>query len=157
MDIYDPVFSPSSSLLSEQIALQIFDILPENGPIMVIMDNQSNYWPSNGEEFSKLNIDIPFLRELCARIDDGVEPIITQINNISVTIAQLATEQSNYGYVIIALPQYSAESTLINIDLIETLLNQTAMITALIEENNRLRELQMKLNSKYGRSAALSN
>ena len=156
MDTYDSIFSPSW-LIGEKLAPQIFNILPENGPIMVIMDKQGNYWPSNCEEFSKLNISEPFLRELCAKVDDGMEPIITQVDDISITAAQLATEQSNYGYVIIALPQYSPESTLINIGLIETLLNQTALITDLVEKNNQLHELQMKLISAYGRSEIPSN
>ena len=156
MDMYDPMCS-ASPVLFEQVARQIFDILPEHGPIMVIMDRQGNFWPSNSEEFSKLNISESFLRELCAKIDDGTEPVITQVSDTSVTAIQLATEQSDYGYVIIALPQYSPESTLINIDLIETLLNQTALITELIEKNNLLRELQMKLHSVYGKSETPSN
>jgi hypothetical protein len=156
MDMYDPMCSPSGVLI-ERIARQIFDILPEHGPIMIIMDKQGNFWSSNGEEFSKLNISVPFLRELCVKVDDGMEPIITQIDQISVTAIQLATEQSDYGYVIVALPQYSSESTLINIGLIETLLNQTALITDLIEKNNQLGELQMKLISAYGRSEIPSN
>ena len=156
MVVYDPTFSPES-VLCEQVAQQIFDILPEHGPIIVIMDKQSNLWPSNPEEFSKLNISESFLRELCAKIDDGTEPVITQVSDTSITATQLATERSNYGYVIISLPQYSPESTLINIDLIETLLNQTALITKLIEKNNLLRELQMKLHSVYGKSETPSN
>jgi hypothetical protein len=59
--------------------------------------------------------------------------------------------------VIIALPQYSPESTLINIDLIETLLNQTGLIAKLIEKNNILCELQMKQLSLYTQSETASN
>lgn len=156
MNMYNPLSSPRFVLI-EQVAQRIFDILPEHGPIMVIMDAEDNFWPSNPEEFSKLSIDQSFLRELCAKIDDGAEPVITQVGDTSITAAQLATEQTNYGYVIVALPQYSPESTLINIGLIETLLNQTALITELIEKNNLLRELQMKLHSVYGKSEAPSN
>ena len=156
MDMYDLLFSPSS-VLNEQIARQIFDILPERGPIMVIIDKDGHYWPSNSEKFSKLNISESFLRELCARIDDGAEPVITQANGCSIIAAQLAAEQINCGYVIIALPQYSPESTLINIDLIETLLNQTSLIAKLIEKNNLLYELQMKHYSVYGHSETALN
>jgi len=148
--------SPSFALI-EQVARQMFDILPEHGPIMVITDKQGNLWPSNSEEFLKLNISESFLEEICAKIDDGTEPVITQVGDVSIIAAQLATVRSNYGYVIIALPQYSPESALINIDLIETLLNQTALITELVEENNRLGELQMKLHSVYGKSEIPSN
>jgi hypothetical protein len=60
MDIGDWLFSPNCAL-DEQIAKQIFDILPERGPIMVIMDRDGHCWSSNSEEFSKLNISESFL------------------------------------------------------------------------------------------------
>jgi hypothetical protein len=60
MDIYDSLFSPGCAL-NEQIARQIFDILPEQGPIMVIMDRDGNCWPSDSEKFSTLNISESFL------------------------------------------------------------------------------------------------
>jgi hypothetical protein len=156
MDMGDWLFSPNCAL-NEQIARQIFDVLPEGGPIMVIMDREGHCWPSNAEEFSKLNIDEPFLRELCTKIDDGAEPVVTQVNDCSIIAAQLTTERTNCGYVIIALPQYSPESTLINIDLIETLLNQAGLIAKLIEKNNFLSELQMKQLSLYTQSKTSSN
>lgn len=165
MCIYDSLFS-QGCLLNEQIARQIFDILPEQGPVMVIMDRDHNCWLSDSEKFSKLNVSESFLRELCARIDDGAEPIVTfcdksqneiPANDCSIIAAQLATEQNNYGYVIIALPHYSPESTLINIDLIEILLNQIGLIAALVEKNNLLCELQTKQFSRYGQNEMVSN
>ena len=156
MDMYDSLFSPSCAL-NEQIALQIFDILPEQGPIIVIMDRDGNCWPSDSEEFFKLNVGESFLRELCDKIDDGVEPIVTQANDFSIIATQLATEQTNCGYVIIALPQYSPESTLINIGLIEILLNQISLIAKLIEKNNLLYELQMKQFGLYDQDETASN
>jgi len=156
MDMYESLFSPGF-VLNEQIARQIFEDMPERGPIMVIMDRDGNTWPSDSEEFAKLNISEPFLKELCAKIDDGAEPVVTQANDCSVVAAQLATEQNNCGYVIIALPQYSPESTLINIDLIEMLLNQISLIAKLIEKNNLLYEIQMKHYRVYGQSEIASN
>ena len=154
--MYDSLFSPSC-VLNEQIARQIFDILPEQGLIMVIIDRDGNCWPSNSENFSTLNISESFLKELCAKIDDGAEPVVTQADGFSIIATQLATEQTNCGYAIIALPQYSPESTLINIDLIEILLNQTGLIAKLIEKNNLLHELQMKQLSLYGQCETASN
>ena len=87
MDMCESLFSPGF-VLNEQIARQIFEILPEQGPIMVIMDRDGNIWPSDSEEFAKLNISEPFLKELCAKIDDGAEPIITQANDCSVIDTQ---------------------------------------------------------------------
>lgn len=153
MDMYDSLFS-AGCVLNEQIARQIFDILPEGGPVMVITDKDGNFWPSDSERFSKLNISESFLKEIRTKIDDGAEPVITQADDCSIIAAQLATEQTNCGYVIVALPQYGPESTLINTDLIEILLNQISLIAKLIEKNNLLYELQMKQFSVYGQSAS---
>ena len=151
MDMYDPLFSPSSAL-NEQIARQIFDILPDGGPVMAIIDTDGHFWPSDSERFSKLNISESFLKELWTKIDDGAEPVVTQVDDYSIIAAQLTTERTNCGYIIIALPKYSPESTLINIDLIEILLNQITLIARLIEKNSLLYELQMKQFSVYGQS-----
>jgi hypothetical protein len=156
MNIYESLSSPGS-VLNEQIARQVFEVLPERGPLMLIMDRDGNSWPSNSEEFAKLNISESFLKELCAKIDDGAEPVVTQANDCSIVAAQLATERSNCGYVIVALPQYSPESTLVNIDLIEVLLNQLSLIAKLIEKNNLLYEVQMKHYRVCGQSDIASN
>jgi hypothetical protein len=143
MDIYESLLS-SSFALNEQIARQLFEVLPEQGPVILIMDRNGNTWPSDSEEFNRLNISESHLKDLRDKIDDGVEPVITQINDCSIIASQLATDRSNCGYVIVALPQYSPESTLINITLIETLLNQFNLIAKLLEKNNRLYEVQMQ-------------
>jgi len=82
---------------------------------------------------------------------------VTGADDCSVIAAQLATEHSNCGYVIIALPQYSPESILINIDLIEILLNQIGLIAQLIEKNNLLYEVQMKHYRVCGQSEIACN
>ena len=156
MDIYESLCS-SGFVLTEQIARQIFEVLPERGPIVVIIDREGNNWPNDPEEFAKLNISESFLKELCAKIDDGAEPVVTGADECSVIAAQLATERSNCGYVIVALPQYSPESTLVNIDLIEMILNQISLIAKLIEKNNLLYEVQMKHYRVCGQSEIALN
>ena len=151
MDMYESLVSPGF-MLTEQVARQIFEVLPEGRATIVIMDTDGNSWPSDPEEFAKLNISESFLKELCAKIDDGAEPVVTGADDCSVIAAQLATERSNCGYVIIALPQYSPESILINIDLIEMLFNQIGLIAKLIEKNNLLYEVQMKHYRVCGQS-----
>jgi hypothetical protein len=148
MDISNSLLSPVATL-NEQIARQIFDLLPERGPVMIITDRGGHCWPSDSEQFSRLNFSKTFLKELCSKVDDGTEPIITQVNDCSIVAAQLATEQTNCGYVLLAMPQYNPESTLVNIDLVEIVLSQTNLIAKLIEKNNLLYELQMKRFSVY--------
>jgi len=148
MDTFGSSFS-QSFVLNEQVARQIFEIMPEQGLIMVIMDLDGNCWPSDSQKFSELSISEVLLKDLCEKIDDGDEPIITQVNNYSVVATQLATERTNCGYVLIAIPHCSPESTLINIDLLDLLLDQISLIAKLVEKNNLLYESQMRNPNLY--------
>jgi hypothetical protein len=139
----DSLFNPAS-VLSEQVARQIFEILPESGLVMVILDKDGNCWPSDSEAFSRLHLDESYLRQVCQKIDDGHEPVVTQFEECSIVAAQLATSRTNCGYVIIAMPQYNPESALVNIDLIEILLNQVNLTAKLLEKNNMLYELLLQ-------------
>ncbi|MGB2807408.1 MAG: hypothetical protein WBC22_06695, partial [Sedimentisphaerales bacterium] len=98
-----------------------------------------------------------FLKGLCTTIDDGAEPVVTQVNDFGVVAAQLATEETNCGYVIIALPQYNSESTLINIGLIEMLLNQIGLIAKLVEKAEQAYELQTKQLGMYSQGDIASS
>lgn len=156
MNIYESL--PSSDFtLNEQIARQVFDILPEAGPLMLIRDRQGNTWPSNSHDFAELNIDESLIKEICTKIDDGAEPLMTIIDDCSIVAAQLATDKNNCGYVIYALPKYSPESTLANIDLIETLLNQISLIARLIEKSNQIYDIHMKHYHMPTESEIISN
>ena len=146
MDIYSKMFSPAF-VLNEQIARQIFETIPEQGPVVVILDTDGNCWPSDSEEFHKLNIHESFLKELCSKIDDGDEPLITCENGCGFIATQLATDKHNCGYIIIALPHHSKESILTNIGIIEMLLNQISLIARLVEKNNHFYEIHTNINS----------
>jgi len=140
----------AAHVLNEQIARQVFEMLPERGPVVVVMDREGHCWPSDDEEFAKLNLSEALLRDLRAKVDDGAEPILTQIGDTSVTLAQLATDQTNCGYLMIVLPRYSPESTLTNIDLVEALLNQITLIARLIEKSSSLRQAHTNRYSTPG-------
>jgi hypothetical protein len=139
---------------ADKVAEMIFSLLPEQGPVMVIMDKFGNCRPSDNERFQQLNIDQSLLRELCEKIDDGSEPVLTQTGGASIVAAQLSTEYADCSYVMIILPQYSPESTLANIDLIEILLSQAGLLARLIETNEHLHELQSKQWEMYSRCEA---
>lgn len=143
MDMYDNLFS-QGCLLNEQVARQIFEIFPDGGAVMVIVDRDGHYWPSDSAAFTKLNINETMISDICEKIDDGVEPLITQIDETSLISGQLITDRTNCGYVIIAMPKNSPETAMANIDLLEIVLNQVNLIAKLIEKNNLLYELQLK-------------
>ena len=145
MDTYDSMFSPAYRL-NEQLARQIFEILPENGPIIVITDREGNHWPSDSDRLSKLSVTESFFDEVLGRIDDGEEPVATSFGDNSVVAGQLLTEKTNCGYVVVFLPQDKSQSAPTNADfgLLEVLLAQINLIAKLIEQNSQLYELQMK-------------
>ncbi len=143
MDIYNSMFS-QTFVLNEQIASQIFETIPEDGPILLIVDPIGNIWPSDSEQYHNLNISESFLKELSRKIGDGCDPVIAQENECSFIASQLVTERSNCGYIIIALPHDTPESILANITLIEMLINQFSLIARLIEKNNHFYEVQAK-------------
>lgn len=156
MDTYESQLSRNSEL-NEQIAREIFDILGEDGPVVIIMDREGNHHLSDSARFSELSISDSFLKELCSKIDDGAEPVVTQMNDIGIVAAELAAEETHCGYVVMALPQYNIESTMINFGLIELLLNQIGLIAKLIEKTERAYELQMKQLSMYNHSNKASS
>lgn len=156
MDMFESLFSPSGHL-NEQLARHIFDMLSDSGPVVVIIDKNNHCWPSDSKSFSKLKLSETFLRDLCEKIDDGQEPIISQADNCSLIASELSTDKTNCGYIILALPKHNPEEMLANIDLLELVLNQFGLIAKLIEKNNLLYELQMKNFGVYGQKGGNLN
>ena len=142
MDLCNTSVSDTRTLI-ERIAQEVFDVLPERGPILVIMDRDGEHWISHPEEFAALGIDESLLKDLRAKVDDGAEPVITQVGQTSVTVAQLATDQADCGYVVVALPGCTPESALTHIDLVEALLSQVTLIAHLVEKTASLARGQM--------------
>jgi len=151
MDMYDSLFSPSCTL-NEQISRQVFDVMPDGGLLLVIIDREGHLWPSDSEAFSRLHVSQSLLAELCAKIDDGAEPAITEVGDWTVVGAQLTTDRTNCGYVAVALDKRAAGSSAANMDLIEMVLSLIGVVGKLIEKNSLLYELQMKQAGAHGQS-----
>lgn len=156
MDMCNAMIS-ATHLLNEQIARQVFDVLPERGPVLLILDRDGSCWPSNPEDLAKLNLGETFWKDLRAKVDDGAEPVITQVGDTSVTIAQLCTDRTNCGYVAVILSRRSAESTLADIDLVEALLNQITLIARLIEKSSMLTRSHVNHYAALSTSATALN
>ncbi len=155
MEMYGSHFT-SAHVLNEKIARHMFDIMPENGPVMIIMDCDGSCWPSDSELFDKMPVTDEFIQMACQRIDDGSEPVITQVADYTVVASQLLTDKTNCGYVIIVFPHHSPESAMLNVDLIEMILNQVNLVARLIEKNGLLYELQMKQHEVFKNQMPLS-
>ena len=155
MDTYDAMFS-ASYILNERIARQVFDVLPEQAPVVAIIDREGNCWPSDSEEFARLNLDEGVLHDLRSKVDDGMEPAVVQLPEVCVTAMQLATEQTNCGYLLVALPRTDGRAPT-EADLVETLLSQITLVARLIETNSLLTQARTEPYRAYRASASLVN
>ncbi len=145
------------SAVNDQIAREVFDALPERGPIVVLMDRAGHCWSSHPQEYAKLNISPALVADLRAKVDDGAEPIFTHTQDTSLTMAQLPTENPGCGYVLIAIPRCRSELTQTHIDLIESLLSQIALVAVLTEHNHLLKERQASYHGVHEPSEAIAN
>lgn len=143
MNIYDALFS-SSFMLNEQIAREIFDILPEQAPLLLICDKDGNCWPSDQDKFDIFFHDMSQIEQICSVIDDGGDPVIGQIEDCGLVATELEAAGGHYGYLIMVLQHHTPESTLAAVDLIEMFLNQTNLVARLIEKNNQIHHQQLK-------------
>jgi hypothetical protein len=144
MNIYDPLVSPAY-LLNEQVARQVFEILPDDGPVVLIMDRSGHHWPNDSEAFAKFHISDAYLNELAARIDDGTEPLIAQTDKCTIVATELATERTRCGYIALIMKQDGPEHAITNIGLLETMTGLVNLIARLIEKNVLLYELQNRI------------
>jgi hypothetical protein len=156
MNTYDAMFS-ASYVLNERIARQGIEMLPERGPLVAIVDRAGNCWPSNTEEFARIKLDETVLQDLRAKVDDGAEPVVAQLGDVSVSAAQLATERTNCGYLLVALPRNDARSSTVEVGLLEALLSQITLVARLIEHDSLLTQARMEPYSAYHPSADLVN
>jgi hypothetical protein len=156
MDAYDAIVS-THGVLSERVALQVFDALPERGPVVAIMDRAGRCWSSNPQELANLNLPKTLLADLLTRVDDGVDPVFAHAGDTSVAMSQLATENAGCGYLLIAIPRCGSELTQTHIDLIETLMNQIALVASLVERNQVLNGMQARYSSVHGAGETIAN
>lgn len=156
MNTYEALVSPTY-LLNEQVARQVFDTLPESGPVVLIMDRKGHHWPSDSHAFAEFKINDIFLTDLMARIDDGTEPLIAQTDECTIVAAELATERTKCGYIALIMKQDGPEHAMTSIDLLEIIISQVNLIARLIEKNVLLYELQSKYLSGTAQYEATLN
>ncbi|OHB65097.1 MAG: hypothetical protein A2Y77_00395 [Planctomycetes bacterium RBG_13_62_9] len=156
MDTCDMMFS-AGHVLSEQVARQVFDALPEQGVVVAIVGHDGTRWQSQPEELSRLGVDEAVLAELRARVDDGAEPAVVRLGDASVTMAQLTTEHTNCGYAIVAVSRSLAKPAVADIALLEAFLSQVSLVARLIERNSLLADTQIGCLREPGASASSLN
>lgn len=148
--MYDSLFT-SNYMLNEQIANELFRVMPQEGVVVAIIDDQENCWPSDQDRFCEFFNSIQF-DQVFARIADGDEPVIAESPNGTAITTQLTVGDINCGYLTVALENKTPEEVLVNMDIVELILNQVALIGFLINKNNQLHHEQLKLMSHVSRN-----
>jgi len=143
MDIYNSLFS-SSAMLNEQLARIVFEFIGTEGPLVAILGADGLCRVNNESVFGQIFADELFLDRICANIDDGDDPLIIHASGYTVIATQLIAENTNCGYLIVALENTDYVSQPLNLGLIELLVNQFTAIAELAAKNNRLHHLQLK-------------
>jgi len=133
MNLFDAI-SMLSDTVTGQIASSIFSVLPEDGPAIVVIDRHGNRYASEPEVMAAWGITDEIVKDLCTRVDDGVEPVITRAGAHTLVGTHLATDRCNYGYAMIVLKNYCPVAAMANVDLIETILAQINLIARLTEK-----------------------
>jgi hypothetical protein len=146
MNIYNSLISPTA-MLNEQVARHVFEIVSEQGPLVIIMDGEGNCWPSNSEKFEKLNLSKEWITRFCSKVNDGVEPVISHIQNHGIVGSQLVADRTSCGYILMAMEEAEPESMLAKVELVEMILSQFNLIAKLIEKCNSLYQTQAKMCS----------
>lgn len=156
MDMYDAMFSAGYTLC-ERVARQVFDALAENGPILAIMDRSGNCWASDPEAFDLHDPGDTVLEDLWGQVDDGLEPAVATTQKGIIVTAQLATEHTNCGYLVLIQTPHSSSWTRDQMNLAEALFAQIGLVARLIETSTLLSDTQLKCYSVYGTSEAPVN
>lgn len=124
--------------LNKKIAGVAFTSLSQSGPFLAILDADGGCTASDPERFADFFSDARKLAQICTSIDDGCDPVITQAGGAAVVATQLDAERTRCGYLLVALPGYTYESAVANMDLIELLLDQMQVIAGLVELNGMI-------------------
>lgn len=148
MDAYDAMFS-ATYVLNERIAQWMFEMLPEGGPLLALVDGSGHYWASDPEAFMQLNLVETLLDDLRAQVDDGLEPATVEVGDTMVLVTQLHTERTNCGYLVLAVPRHGAELSQTSLELIELLLSQVLLVASLVERCGLLSDSQAKSYGAY--------
>ncbi len=119
-----------------QIAHAVFDSFASTDIVLAILNHNGSYVANKLDVFEEVFSDQRLLDELCRRVNDGQEPVISQIDGFFVAAAGLSNGFEQVGYAIILLPAESFG----HIDFIEIILEQFSTIAGLIEQNQQLKD-----------------
>ena len=125
-------------MIINRIASMVFDSFEGTDFIVAILGRTGSYVASKLDVFESVFADQRILDELCRRIDDGHEPLITHIDSYLLAASALTSGFDNIGYVVILLPVDTSEKSIDCLDFLEIILNQCSLLAGLVDQNQQL-------------------
>lgn len=124
-------------MIIEQIAKLVFEKFPDD-IVLAILGRDGSLIANKPEIFRQVFPVNNLLNELCARVDDGHEPLISQVDGHLVAASGLSTDTGSIGYAVMLMPNDSPEKSIECHDFIEIILEQFSLIAALVDLNQQL-------------------
>jgi len=138
------LFVETIIMIINQVAHTVFDSFANTDIVLAILNHNGSYVANKLDVFEQVFSERTLLDELCRRVDDGQEPLISQIDDFLIAASGLSNGFKNIGYAIMLLPAGSTNSpqadSIKSIDFIEIILEQFSQIAGLIEQNQQLRD-----------------
>jgi hypothetical protein len=125
-------------MIIEQIAELIFNKFADTDIALAILGRDGSFIANKPEVFGKVFPAHRLLAELCAKIDDGCEPLISQVDGHFVAASDISTDSGSIGYAVMLLPNDRPEKSIEYHDFIEIILEQFSLIAGLVELNQQL-------------------
>ena len=113
---------------SHDLAVKVFETIPDDGLAIAFLDFGGNLQCSEPKLFSNVFADQDRLSQLITRVNDGGELLITQFGDTSVIASELTAGAETCGYIFLAIPGGTPESTMKQMDLIECVINHISQL-----------------------------
>ena len=107
-----------------KIASTVFESFEDTDIILTIVARSGSYVSNKINVFEEVFSEPNLLEELCRRIDDGCEPLISRIGGYLIA----ASSVNDTGYAIMLLPNFDESVNCMS--LIEVILSQISLLSA---------------------------
>jgi len=142
-NLYKDLFDVSG-LLAEQVGRYLLEMVGPEGPALVVVTpNRRVQTRHPGRVGVLLSENERLVGDLCARLDDGEDPLVVKVEGGCIAACQLASERAHCGYLLIFLEGYTLETAGANMRLVELIVAQAGLICELVEKNNHLHQLKL--------------
>ncbi len=112
-------------MVIDRIARTVLESFEETEIVVAIVDREGCYVSNQTDVFETVFSDPRMLDEICRKIDDGCEPVITQMDGFLAAGASI----NDVGYSILLVPNYSADKAAAYYDFIEIVLSQIGVLS----------------------------